>query len=89
MIQRLFSALLLGFIRFYQLAISPLLGSHCRHSPSCSAYTTEAIKEWGVWKGSVLGVKRISRCHPWGTSGYDPVPKKDTHNNRGQNAKVV
>jgi uncharacterized protein len=64
-------------IRFYQLAISPLLGSNCRHSPSCSQYTIEAIQEWGILKGSWLGLRRISRCHPWGTSGYDPVPKKN------------
>ena len=67
----------LGLIRFYQLSISPLLGSHCRHTPSCSVYTTQAIKEWGIRKGIVLGIKRISRCHPWGSSGYDPVPKND------------
>ena len=56
--------------------ISPLLGSHCRHVPSCSQYTAQAIEEWGVLKGSWMGLKRISRCHPWGTQGYDPVPKK-------------
>lgn len=63
-------------IRLYQVTLSPLLGAHCRHTPSCSQYTIEAIQEWGVWKGIVLGAKRIGRCHPWGTSGYDPVPKK-------------
>ena len=63
-------------VRLYQLGISPLLGSHCRHAPSCSQYTIEAIQEWGPFKGTWLGIKRIARCHPWGTSGYDPVPKK-------------
>jgi uncharacterized protein len=63
-------------IRFYQVSISPLLGAHCRHTPTCSQYTIEAIREWGVLKGLWLGIKRIARCHPWGTSGYDPVPKK-------------
>lgn len=63
-------------IRLYQLTLSPLLGTHCRHTPSCSQYTIEAIAEWGPVKGIWLGMKRISRCHPWGTSGYDPVPKK-------------
>lgn len=63
-------------VRIYQYAISPLLGSNCRHSPSCSNYMIEAINEWGPAKGSWLGLKRISRCHPWGTHGYDPVPKK-------------
>jgi putative membrane protein insertion efficiency factor len=65
-------------IRFYQLSISPMLGAHCRHTPSCSQYAIEAIMEWGVIKGIWLGTKRIARCHPWGTSGYDPVPKKKT-----------
>ncbi|MTI26365.1 membrane protein insertion efficiency factor YidD [Fulvivirga kasyanovii] len=64
-------------IRFYQLAISPLLGSNCRHTPTCSSYMIGAIEEWGPLKGTWLGLKRISRCHPWGTSGYDPVPKKE------------
>ena len=63
-------------IRVYQYTISPLLGSNCRHTPTCSAYTIEAIKEWGALKGLWLGLKRIARCHPWGTSGYDPVPKR-------------
>lgn len=63
-------------IRLYQLTISPLLGTHCRHTPSCSQYAIDAIQEWGVPKGMWLGVKRIARCHPWGTHGYDPVPKK-------------
>jgi putative membrane protein insertion efficiency factor len=66
-----------GVIRFYQYAISPMLGTNCRHTPTCSQYTLEAIREWGVVKGTWLGIKRISRCHPWGTHGYDPVPKKN------------
>ncbi|MBT1708037.1 membrane protein insertion efficiency factor YidD [Fulvivirgaceae bacterium PWU5] len=64
-------------IRFYQLFISPLLGSNCRHTPTCSQYAIEAIREWGVLKGMWLGLRRIVRCHPWGTSGYDPVPRKN------------
>lgn len=64
-------------IRFYQLFISPLLGSNCRHTPTCSQYAIEAIREWGVFKGVWLGLRRIARCHPWGTSGYDPVPRKN------------
>lgn len=66
----------LFLIRFYQLSISPLLGQRCRYLPTCSAYTAQAIQEWGVWKGVWLGLKRISRCHPWGGHGYDPVPKQ-------------
>jgi uncharacterized protein len=63
-------------IRFYQWAISPMLGSACRYNPSCSRYTVEAIEEWGIFKGTWLGLKRIFRCHPWGGHGYDPIPKK-------------
>ncbi len=64
-------------IRIYQYTLSPLLGQNCRHTPTCSHYTIEAIQEWGIIKGIWLGIKRISRCHPWGTHGYDPVPKKN------------
>lgn len=64
-------------VRIYQYTISPLLGSTCRHQPTCSQYTIEAIEEWGPLKGGWMGIKRISKCHPWGTHGYDPVPKKD------------
>ncbi len=64
------------FIRFYQGALSPLLGSNCRFTPTCSEYFIDALKEHGFFKGSAMGFKRISRCHPWGGSGYDPVPKK-------------
>lgn len=63
-------------IRLYQWLISPLLGSVCRFTPSCSHYMVEAIEEWGILKGTWLGLKRISRCHPWGGHGYDPIPKK-------------
>jgi len=61
-------------IKIYQLIISPLFPSACRYSPTCSHYTLEALKKYGIFKGSWLGIKRISRCHPWGGSGYDPVP---------------
>jgi len=70
------SWILIKFVRLYQLTLSPLLGQNCRHFPTCSTYTIEAIKEWGPLKGMWLGTKRILKCHPWGTSGYDPVPKK-------------
>lgn len=76
MLSKILSYSLIAPVRFYQLAISPLLGKNCRHVPSCSQYTIEAIQEWGPVKGSWMGAKRISRCHPWGTHGYDPVPKK-------------
>jgi len=64
-----------GLVRFYQLAISPWLGSNCRYSPTCSQYMLGALRTHGLIKGLYLGTKRILRCHPWGGSGYDPVPK--------------
>tara|TARA_B100000683_G_C12497440_1_gene556612 strand:+ start:3362 stop:3589 length:228 start_codon:yes stop_codon:yes gene_type:complete len=68
--------ILIAFVRAYQLTLSPLLGSNCRHEPTCSAYSIEALKTWGAWKGFILTLKRISKCHPWGTQGPDPVPQK-------------
>ncbi len=62
-------------IRAYQLSLSAILGRQCRHEPSCSAYMDEAIAQHGVWTGGLLGLARLCRCHPWGTSGYDPVPE--------------
>ncbi|MBS4033006.1 MAG: membrane protein insertion efficiency factor YidD [Ignavibacterium sp.] len=61
-------------IKIYQLLISPLFPSSCRYTPTCSHYTLEALKKYGLIKGGWLGIKRISRCHPWGGSGYDSVP---------------
>lgn len=61
-------------IRLYQIAISPLLPPSCRFTPSCSAYALEALHRHGAAKGGWLAVRRIARCHPWGSSGYDPVP---------------
>jgi len=63
-------------IRFYQKFISPLLGPNCRFQPTCSQYMLLAVQEWGLFRGTWLGVKRICRCHPWGEMGEDPVPKK-------------
>ncbi|MEO0403902.1 MAG: membrane protein insertion efficiency factor YidD [Bacteroidota bacterium] len=64
-------------IRLYQWFISPMLGANCRHHPTCSNYAIQAIEEWGPIKGFWLGLKRIAKCHPWGTSGHDPVPKNN------------
>jgi len=68
--------ILLVFIKGYQWLISPLLGNNCRHIPSCSEYTHEAIKSHGAVRGIGLGAKRISKCHPWSEAKFDPVPKK-------------
>ena len=67
-------------VRFYRLAISPMIGSNCRYQPTCSAYALEALKTHGAIRGGWLAARRIARCHPLGGSGYDPVPddvKKD------------
>ena len=63
-----------GLIVLYQHTVSPLLGPSCRFEPSCSAYTREAIEKYGIFRGAWLGMKRISRCHPFHAGGYDPVP---------------
>ncbi len=71
------SLLLRALIRGYQLLISPLLPASCRYLPSCSAYAAEALELHGPAKGGWLAVRRILRCHPWGGSGFDPVPRPD------------
>lgn len=74
---------MLALIGLYKYVISPLTPPSCRHFPTCSTYAGEAIQEWGPWKGSILSLRRLSRCHPWGTSGIDPVPKKSDSAPRG------
>jgi len=64
----------LGVIKLYQRFLSPLLPPSCRFVPSCSRYTYEAIEKYGLLKGGWLGIKRISRCHPFNVGGHDPVP---------------
>ncbi|MEW5729527.1 MAG: membrane protein insertion efficiency factor YidD [Pseudomonadota bacterium] len=72
------SLLLRGLIRFYQLAISPVLPASCRFYPSCSAYALEAVDKHGPIAGSWLAVRRVCRCHPWNDGGVDPVPDPKT-----------
>ncbi|MDZ4728434.1 MAG: membrane protein insertion efficiency factor YidD [Xanthomonadales bacterium] len=66
--------LLQFMLRMYQLTLSPFLGNNCRFTPSCSQYAAEAISRHGAARGSWMAVKRLSRCHPFCTGGYDPVP---------------
>ena len=73
MIRRFFILLIKG----YSYLISPFLGNNCRYYPTCSAYTQEAVEIHGIVKGLWMGMKRISRCHPWHEGGYDPVPGSD------------
>lgn len=73
---KLLSYPLLGLVYFYKYAISPLTPASCRYQPTCSNYMIEALKIHGPFKGFWMGIKRLSRCHPWGSHGYDPVPPK-------------
>jgi putative membrane protein insertion efficiency factor len=66
--------LFIFLIKLYQWTLSPLLGPKCRFTPSCSKYAIEALEKYGPLKGGWLALKRISRCHPWGGHGYDPLP---------------
>jgi hypothetical protein len=82
------SLLLRGLIRSYQLFISPVLPAYsCRFLPSCSAYGMEAVERHGAVTGSWLTVRRLLRCHPWGGSGYDPVPDPSPRHLHGDHCR--
>ena len=66
---------LLALIRIYQLTLSSIVGRRCRYLPTCSEYASDAIHRHGAWRGFWLAVARVSRCHPWGGQGFDPVPE--------------
>ena len=74
----MFKHVMVRAIRFYQRALSPLMGASCRFTPTCSAYAIEAIERHGALSGGWLAAKRILRCHPFGGQGYDPVPQLPT-----------
>ena len=74
LIRRVAIAPLVGLVRFYQICISPLKPASCCFTPTCSQYALEALRKYGPFKGGWLALRRILRCHPWGGSGYDPVP---------------
>lgn len=68
------SRLLIGLIKLYQLLLSPYFGQQCRFTPTCSHYAVGAINKYGSLRGSIYGIRRLLRCHPWHAGGYDPVP---------------
>jgi len=72
--KRFLNIILIGLVKFYQYSISPILPPTCRYTPTCSAYSIEALKKHGPFKGLWLSIKRIFSCNPWGGHGYDPVP---------------
>jgi putative membrane protein insertion efficiency factor len=73
-INKFFTLPLITIIRFYRFAISLLLGHCCRFEPTCSTYAIEAITTYGCFKGAILALRRLSRCHPWHAGGVDPIP---------------
>jgi putative membrane protein insertion efficiency factor len=73
-IRNILSWPLIVLIKFYQYVISPNIGPKCRFTPTCSQYAIEALKKYGIINGGWLSLKRISKCHPWGSHGHDPVP---------------
>ena len=72
----IFTNILIKIIKGYKYLISPLFGNYCRYLPTCSEYSIDALKEFGLLKGSFVSVKRILSCHPWGNGGYDPLKKE-------------
>ena len=74
MLKKEFKAVVILLIKIYQKAVSPWTPASCRYNPTCSSYSIDAFQKHGLWKGFVLTIKRIGSCHPWGGSGYDPVP---------------
>ena len=68
--------ILIKFIVLYKYLISPLIGPSCRYLPTCSEYSIEALKTFGLYKGLLLSIKRIFSCHPWSNGGFDPIKKK-------------
>jgi putative membrane protein insertion efficiency factor len=72
--------LVILLIRVYQIVLSPFVGGACRFQPSCSTYAVEAVATHGAWRGSLLAARRLSRCHPLGPAGFDPVPVPNLKN---------
>ena len=81
--RKILTAPVILLIQVYRYLLSPLIGSHCRYTPSCSRYALDAVKAHGVVKGLWLAVKRVGSCHPWHVGGYDPVPGANTEHKHG------
>lgn len=81
-IKKILAIPFIWLVRFYQAAISPYTPASCRYSPTCSSYTIEALQKHGIARGGMLALKRIFSCHPWGGSGYDPVPENEKKLNK-------
>lgn len=84
MIKKMVTAILVFLLRVYQALISPFFPGACRYHPTCSEYVVQAVKIHGPLRGGWLGIRRIGRCHPWGGSGYDPVPPAKTTQSEDQ-----
>ncbi len=84
-IRRLIQMPLILLVRLYQVVLSPVMGGHCRFQPTCSAYSLEALRTHGAVRGTWLTLRRITRCHPWGGCGYDPVPRSKTEMEKTEN----
>jgi uncharacterized protein len=80
---RAMKIILIGLIRIYQLTLSAFVGRRCRYLPTCSDYSKEAIERFGAYRGSILALSRITRCHPWGGEGFDPVPERYEDKRKG------
>lgn len=79
---------LIAAVRGYQLTLSPLFAGSCRHVPSCSQYMIEAVRSHGSRRGAWLGIRRLARCHPFGSSGWDPVPEAAPSGRHYSHSKV-
>ncbi|HPO52867.1 MAG TPA: membrane protein insertion efficiency factor YidD [bacterium] len=75
--KNLISKLMIFFVRIYQISVSPVLGHNCRFYPTCSNYLIEAVEQFGMTKGLLLSLRRIIKCHPFHSGGFDPVPRRN------------